>query len=158
MLARPGVHIDVHQPRPVGRKTDVQTRLFRRFATGSVPWCFAGLDVAAGLQPLPQPLVHVQYDTPFTDHDGRAGDVHAIGVFVKRLVEEVEMLDKRGDRRTFTVVDRSPIYYLGTYGCDQLSQVVIGGFGHRCDDTAGSGLPTISRIASRQTPRAKSPL
>ena len=99
---------------PVGTPAATSARMVSSRRSG-----VAGVDVTAGLQPQTEPLVPMQHHATgdgVAHHDRRGGDVHRCGVLVEGMLEAVELLDERDDRRTFTCIDRRP----GAHGVTQV--------------------------------------
>ena len=84
-----------------------QTGLLDRLAHGGVPRQLPGVDVTAGLDPDPQPLVAVQDDPPGPDDQGRGGDVHRVGVLVERVGQAGHLDGEALDADPLPLVDRA---------------------------------------------------
>ncbi|MEK0415967.1 MAG: hypothetical protein RL352_1364 [Actinomycetota bacterium] len=69
MTARSRVNVDMNELWSVVRVRNHETELFDRLTHRGSGGFFAGVDVAAGLQPQPESRVHVQRHTTTTDHD-----------------------------------------------------------------------------------------
>lgn len=89
-----------------GDELNVEAGLFARFPAGTVPGSLTRIDVTAGLQPEPEPLVPQQHDTSRPDHDRGARHVDRIERLVERVVELVEVTQEASDSFLLDVVDR----------------------------------------------------
>ena len=142
-----GVDVDVGQlvsVAPVVQEAGRQTGLLHRFAHGGVPRQLTGVDVAAGLDPDPEPLVAVQDDPPGADDQGRGGDVHRVGVLVERVGQAGHLDGEALDADPLPLVDRRA----GGHGRRHLRQqlVVVGSVVGRSSGgaTAGDGTRSVA--------------
>ena len=85
-----GMYIDMHQLRPLWRMGCREPGFLQGFAHGAIPWCFAFVDVPAGLEPDAEAFVSMQQYPQFTHHNGRAGHVGDVAMFVEWVAEQIE--------------------------------------------------------------------
>lgn len=81
MTVGPGMLVEMEHGGRTGRVVHGHPRLLDRLADRCILGCFAGLDVAAGLEPPFEAPVEVQQDPagPRVDDDGRRRDVRRQG-------------------------------------------------------------------------------